>query len=140
VGGGAESGQRAVGGVICKGGLGYVRGAAVVSRHEPHRLAIVLSGRRRADAWDAPLDQQPAPLDFFDLKGVVDRLAAAMHLPEVSVRGTKDVPFLHPGRAAELLVGDKTVGSVRELDHKAAIAFGVPVRADVFTDAAVDAL
>jgi len=107
---------------------------------EPRRLAIVLSGRRRADAWDDPLDQKAAPFDFFDMKGVMERLAGAMHLPNVSVRGTKEVPFLHPGRAAELLVGDKSVGSFGELHPKAAMAFGLAERAVLVADLDLEVL
>jgi phenylalanyl-tRNA synthetase beta chain len=107
---------------------------------EPRRLAVVLSGRRRADAWDDPQGQERAALDFFDLKGVVERLAAAMHLPQVTVRSKKDVPFLHPGRAAELLVGDKSVGSFGELHPKAAMAFGLAERAVLVADLDLEAI
>ena len=36
-----------------------------------------------------------------------------LHLPACPFRPTADVPFLHPGRAAELLVDGKAVGCVR---------------------------
>ena len=58
---------------------------------EPRRLAVVLCGRRKADAWDDPLGAAPASLDFYDLKGVVERLASALHLTGMSVRATKAV-------------------------------------------------
>ena len=47
---------------------------------EPRRLALVLSGVRQQEFWsDAP--STPAqPLDFFDLKGIVEALAADLHL------------------------------------------------------------
>ena len=104
------------------------RAPASRCRDEPRRLAIVLSGRRRAEAWDDPQGQAPAQLDFFDLKGVIERLTAALHLPAVSVRATKDVPHLHPGRAAELLVGGQAVGAFGELHPKTAAAFGLAER------------
>jgi phenylalanyl-tRNA synthetase beta chain len=89
---------------------------------EPRRLAIILSGRRSSDGWDAPLGDKPAQLDFYDLKGVVERLAAALHLPAVSFRPSKDVPFLHPGRAAELVMADRVIGKFGELHPKTALA------------------
>jgi phenylalanyl-tRNA synthetase beta chain len=89
---------------------------------EPRRLAIVLSGRRSVEAWDNPSGQNPAPLDFFDLKGVVERLAAALHIPAFTFRATANTPFLHPGRAAELIVGDRAIGTFGELHPKTALA------------------
>jgi phenylalanyl-tRNA synthetase beta chain len=107
---------------------------------EPRRLAIVLSGRRGSESWDDPQAQSPAALDFYDLKGVVERLAAGLHLPDVSVRATKDVPFLHPGRSAELLVSGKPVGSFGELHPKVAVAFKLAERAILAADLDLDAI
>ena len=86
---------------------------------EPRRLAIVLCGRRRADAWDDPQDQPPAPARLLRPQGrgrAADRGAA----PAGGRRSgpTKDVPYLHPGRAAELLVDGRAVGTFGELHPK----------------------
>jgi phenylalanyl-tRNA synthetase beta chain len=97
---------------------------------EPRRLAIVLSGRRRTESWDDPHGAQATALDFYDLKGVIERLAAALHLPAVTFRATRDVPFLHPGRAAELSVGGKRVGVFGELHPRAVLAFFGPQSAE----------
>jgi phenylalanyl-tRNA synthetase beta chain len=74
---------------------------------EPRRLAVVMTGRRREEFWgDSAGGEKVAnqPLDFFDLKGVIEALAADLHLPVVQYR-LSEVPYLHPGRAAELFVG-----------------------------------
>ena len=101
---------------------------------EPRRLAILLSGRRRADAWDDSQGQSPAQLDFFDLKGVIERLAAALYVPAVSVRAAKDAAFLHPGRAAELLVNGRAMGWFGELHPKTAAAFDLAERSVLVAD------
>jgi phenylalanyl-tRNA synthetase beta chain len=91
---------------------------------EPRRLALVLTGRRTPEFWGDGPNASPAVLDFFDLKGVVEAMAADMHLPEVSYRpATAD--YLHPGRAAELLVQGKPVGSFGQLHPKVAEAYGL---------------
>lgn len=90
---------------------------------EPRRLALVLSGRRTEAAWDDPLGEKPPQYDFYDLKGIVDGLAADLHLPSVSFELAKDVPYLHPGRSARLLVNGTAVGVFGELHPKAAAAF-----------------
>lgn len=107
---------------------------------EPRRLTMVLAGRRGVESWDDPHGQAPALLDFFDLKGVVERLTEALHLPNVSVRATKDVPFLHPGRSAELLVGGQPVGTFGELHPKTAAGFKLTERAILAADLDLEAL
>src|SRR5438132_1074443 len=89
---------------------------------EPRRLAVVLTGRRQPEFWGEP-DRGPAPLlDFFDLKGVVEALVNDLHLAEVSY-WPASTAHLHPGQAAELLVGGQAVGSFGVLHPKVAEAY-----------------
>jgi phenylalanyl-tRNA synthetase beta chain len=91
---------------------------------EPRRLAVGLCGKRHPDFWeDADSSVAPA-LDFFDLKGVLEGLIEDLHVLEVAYRPIK-VPALHPGRAAELAAGDRTIGHFGELHPKVAEAFGL---------------
>jgi phenylalanyl-tRNA synthetase beta chain len=90
---------------------------------EPRRLAIVLSGQRTVAAWDEAQSSKSASLDFFDLKGVLERLSTALHVPAIAFRATRAVPHLHPGRAAELVVDSRPAGSLGELHPKCATAF-----------------
>lgn len=96
---------------------------------EPRRLGLVLCGRRSAAAWDDPLGTKPASFDFFDLKGVVESLAADLHLSGVSFRPAKGVAHLHPGRSAELLVNGQPVGAFGELHPTVAANAGLAERA-----------
>ncbi len=89
---------------------------------EPRRLAMALCGRRQAEFWAEPGAARPA-LDFFDLKGVVEGLVADLHLQEVSYQPSK-AAALHPGRAADLVVGGKTLGWFGDLHPRVALAFG----------------
>jgi len=86
---------------------------------EPVHLAIVLTGTREEASWSGAAD---GDLGFFDLKGVVENLAADLHLPIVSYRPSK-AEHLHPGKAAEWLVNGDSVGHFGELHPKAAAAF-----------------
>jgi phenylalanyl-tRNA synthetase beta chain len=95
---------------------------------EPRRLAIVLTGHRNAEAWDDDLaNRKPALLDFYDLKGVVEALFAALHV-DVTFQATRAVPFLHPGRTAECVVKGQPVGVFGELHPKTANAFDLAER------------
>ena len=91
---------------------------------EPRRVAIVLCGRRTVATWDDPQGLKPVSFDFYDLKGIVDSLTSDLHLVGVTCRGAKTIPHLHPGKAAELAIGGKVVGTLGELHPKVAMAFG----------------
>jgi phenylalanyl-tRNA synthetase beta chain len=94
---------------------------------EPRRLALLLCGRRRPEFWGDGGQGDDAPLDFYDLKGVVEALTGDLHLPEGTYRPAK-AAALHPGRAAELMVGGRAAGWFGELHPKVAEAFGLGVR------------
>jgi phenylalanyl-tRNA synthetase beta chain len=69
---------------------------------EERRLAIVLAGPREAESWHAA---QREPMDFFDLKGVVEALLARLGLAgKVGFAPLGDDERFHPGRAAALLL------------------------------------
>jgi phenylalanyl-tRNA synthetase beta chain len=95
---------------------------------EPMRLALVLTGRRSPEFWSESTAGPAATLDFFDLKGVIEALAGDLHLPEVSYRSASP-SYLHPGKAAELLIQGQAVGTFGELHPRVAEAFGVSGRA-----------
>src|SRR5262249_48908036 len=100
-------------------GYGYHPRPGAELPDELPRLALVPAGPRDPEFWgEASKGARPA-LDFFDLKGVVEALAADLHVREVSYRPSA-AAHLHPGRAAELVIGGKAVGSFGELHPKAA--------------------
>ncbi len=91
--------------------------------HERVYVTGVLAGRWGDDAWN----QRFQPLDFFDAKGVVERLLAALRVEKVRYRPLDPAQggFFQPGRAAEVLAGGAVLGWVAEL-HPAMVAdFGV---------------
>jgi phenylalanyl-tRNA synthetase beta chain len=96
---------------------------------EPRRLALVLCGRRGEEFWgDGGSQAQAATLDFFDLKGVVEALLADLHVPG-AVFCPVQPPALHPGKAAELVVGERLLGQLGELHPRVAQTFEVDGKA-----------
>jgi phenylalanyl-tRNA synthetase beta chain len=93
---------------------------------EPRRLALVLTGKRRQEFWLDSSEQQPAnpPLEFFHLKGIVEALTADLHLPNVTYQ-TSSAAYLHPGRAAELMVDGTSIGSFGQLHPRVADAYNL---------------
>ena len=79
---------------------------------EPHHIAALLIGAVRPATWRDP---SPRGADFFAAKGVLQGLLDTLRVPwEVRAAGERE-PFLHPGRAATIVVGGEEVGWLGEI-------------------------
>jgi phenylalanyl-tRNA synthetase beta chain len=67
-----------------------------------------------AGAWDRPgWNDRPPTLDLFDAKGVLETVIEDLGIARFKLRAT-DLPWLQPGRSAEVLVGGDVIGWVGE--------------------------
>ncbi|MBN1977535.1 MAG: phenylalanine--tRNA ligase subunit beta [Anaerolineae bacterium] len=89
---------------------------------EPRRLGVVMTGPREPEAWMAGQDR--SPMDFYDLKGVVEALLSGLGLSGTFEPGQH--PALHPGRCAQVRVKDNIVGTMGELHPQVREAFDLP--------------
>jgi phenylalanyl-tRNA synthetase beta chain len=55
------------------------------------------------------------PIDFYDIKGCVEDLLEVLQIKEVKFNQTKDIPYLHPGKAASILCGKEVLGVLGEV-------------------------
>jgi phenylalanyl-tRNA synthetase beta chain len=101
-------------------------------------LALVLIGRRSPEFWKEG-GQPGQPLDFFDLKGVIESLAADLHLSDVSCRPSA-TEFLHPGKGAELCLAGQSVGSFGRMHPKKAEFYSLGDRAVFVTEFDLEAV
>jgi phenylalanyl-tRNA synthetase beta chain len=106
---------------------------------EPRRLALALCGKRGSEFWSESVGHTRPSLDFFDLKGVVEALAEALHLPDVTYQHVS-VPLLHPARSAALVVNGQSVGHFGELHPRVAAAFKLAERVVLVAEFDLDAL
>jgi phenylalanyl-tRNA synthetase beta chain len=98
---------------------------------EPHRIAALAVGPLTPGSWRGGGE----PPDFFALKGVLEGLVA--RLGASTAFGPAAESFLHPGRAAKVLVGGAQAGWIgevhplvaREWDLEAAVAFELDLSA-----------
>jgi phenylalanyl-tRNA synthetase beta chain len=85
---------------------------------ERRRLGALLTGALRPATW---LEPAPPQAGFFAAKAVLAALLTALRLDWTVERATE--PFLHPGRAAQVLVGGEPAGWLGELHPAVAAAW-----------------
>ncbi len=90
-------------------------------------ISGVACGRRYHEHFSA----SDEVVDFFDLKGLLEEIARALHL-ELNYVGENYFPCLTPGQAATIKLGPLEVGCVGQLHHKAAQAYGLDQDVFVF--------
>ena len=107
---------------LFEAGRVYLPRAGELLPDEPSRLAVVLAGGDAAATWAATAT--PRHYDFYDLKGAVEGLFAALDLtPEFAPVAES---HLHPGRSASVSVGGVPLGTLGELHPQVARAFDFP--------------
>jgi len=79
------------------------------------RLAIAISGARSLPNWQDGLEAHPALMDFYDLKAIVEALLDGLHISKGIRYETAQHPTFHPGKNADIFIGDQRLGSLGEL-------------------------
>ncbi|UOY02673.1 phenylalanine--tRNA ligase subunit beta [Blastococcus sp. PRF04-17] len=102
--------------------LAAVLGAVPV---QPWHVAVALAGNREPRGWWGA----GRPATWADAVQAA-RLVAAASGVELTVRAGERAPW-HPGRCAELLVGDTVVGHAGELHPRVCAALDLPARTSV---------
>ncbi|MGZ8742302.1 MAG: phenylalanine--tRNA ligase subunit beta [Nocardioides sp.] len=103
---------------------------------QPRHLGVVVSGERDGSGWWG----KGRPASWADAVQVVREVARVLGTP-VTVAAGAQAPW-HPGRCAEIRIGDTVVGHAGELHPRVCTAYGVPPRtavAEVDLDALIAA-
>ncbi|QIK66576.1 phenylalanine--tRNA ligase subunit beta [Nocardioides sp. HDW12B] len=90
---------------------------------QPLHLAVVATGERERGGWWGA----GRPAQWSDAVAAVRSVARALGL-DVDVRAAARAPW-HPGRCAEIVLGEHVVGHAGELHPNVCKAFGLPDRA-----------
>jgi phenylalanyl-tRNA synthetase beta chain len=75
------------------------------------RLVIAMTGKRGPTDWETS-DQEV--MDFYDLKGVCERLLEGLHIEGYGFQGHQ-APSFHPGKCASIKLGETQVGFLGEI-------------------------
>ena len=89
---------------------------------QPRHLAVVVSGKSERDSWWGPGRES----QWLDAIGAA-RVAARVIDAPLTVRPASRMPW-HPGRCAELLVGEESIGFAGELHPRVVSALDLPAR------------
>ncbi len=94
---------------------------------EPFYLVAALTGPRSLAGWQAG---DLAPMDFYDLKGVVELLLDGLHIGVDAKNALRyepgTHPGLHPGQSADVWVGQVCLGSFGVLHPLVAEQYDLP--------------
>jgi len=90
---------------------------------EENMIAGLATGPRLPEQWDAPTTSA----DLFDIKSVIEALAALSGEPESFEFRAATHPALRPGRSAEVLRHGQRIGNFGELHPTLAKALDLPV-------------
>jgi len=77
---------------------------------EVRTVAVVAAGDRLPAWWGTKGER----VDFYDLKGVVETLDKIVGV-SLALRAAADIPYLHPGQQAEVVLEGDAVGSIGAL-------------------------
>ncbi len=89
---------------------------------EQPRLVIALTGPRALPDWQGA---DSTPMDFYDLKGIIEHALRGLHLPDVNFQPGKH-PSFHPGKCAEIRLNDTSIGVMGELHPLVAENYDFP--------------
>ncbi len=107
---------------------------------EKRRLVIVLTGPREPLAWPGA---DRTPMDFFDLKGVVETVLAGLPAKGVSFAPPEPAaqhPTYLPGRTARLLLEGRPAGWLGQVHPLVCEQFDLPAQAVLAADLDLDLL
>jgi phenylalanyl-tRNA synthetase beta chain len=91
-------------------------------------IAGLIYGQRYGLSWNQPRN----PVDFYDIKGAVEYLLDGLKISNASFDGSKDIPFLHPGKSARLFLGKDEAGFVGEVHPATLEALDIEEPAYIF--------
>ena len=91
------------------------------------KLAGLITGRRSSVGWN----QSNEPVDFYDLKGIVEELLANLSISKYTVE-TGEHYAMHPGKTAVFKKGREVIATLGEVHPAVAEALGITKKMYIF--------
>lgn len=87
---------------------------------EPLHAAGLLTGARDQAGWNRGRES----VDFYDVKGIVENIAAALKVADVSYNAALSESFYHPGKSCAVFAGSTRFATMGELHPAVQEAYG----------------
>ncbi|MCX7816854.1 MAG: phenylalanine--tRNA ligase subunit beta [Syntrophales bacterium] len=91
---------------------------------EQWTLGLVGTGYRYGESWY----YSNLFFDFYDLKGIVEKILEGLHIGRVDFESSKDIGYLHPGRACFVRLGETILGCIGEVHPEVQMKFDIQNR------------
>jgi phenylalanyl-tRNA synthetase beta chain len=96
--------------------------------NEPLNIGGLACGIKSAELWEG----KDKGMDFYDMKGAVEQLLDVLRVPNVVFTAAEDMPILHPGKAARLMVGGRGAGYIGQVHPDVTGRYDLPPEVYVF--------
>ena len=90
--------------------------------NESQRLVIAITGPRALADWAGA---DTTPMDFFDLKGIIDSTLRGLQLADAHYEAAEH-PSFHPGKCARVKLGKQQIGVMGELHPQVKENYDLP--------------
>ena len=117
----ANIGRRLPAATLFEIGKVFLQGTGKIP-DQPDRLGFILAGKPEAQ-WNT----EGRAFDVYDGTGIVELLSSQMGVPGVHLLQSTRPPY-HPGRCADVMIGDSRIGTVGEITPSIAASFGLTGR------------
>jgi len=92
----------------------------------------VLTGLATGFDRDPEWGSSPRLVDFYDVKGCIEDLLETLQIQGTRFDRAEDIPYLHPGKALRVFVGEEPLGVLGEIHPRVMDQYGIPGKAYLF--------
>ncbi len=87
---------------------------------EEEMFAIIAAGERLGQTW---YNKEVHNYNFYDIKGIIEAIFERLTIPVKFVK--TETPYFHPGRAAEIISNNNTIGYIGEIHPSVSANLGL---------------
>ncbi|MCD6352970.1 MAG: phenylalanine--tRNA ligase subunit beta, partial [Proteobacteria bacterium] len=105
----------------------YIKGENPVP-DEKVMLGGLMGGLRTSESWNYSQEET----DFYDIKGVVGNIFQALFIKGITFQADNSIPYLHPGISSRIIIDNRSVGVLGEVNPHVLDNFGISKKIFIF--------
>lgn len=91
-------------------------------------LGGLIGGLRNSESWNFSQEET----DFYDIKGVVENIFQTLFIKGITFQSDNSIPYLHPGISSRILIDNRSVGFLGEVNPHVLDNFGISKKIFIF--------